>query len=266
MSYVDGFVTAVPEANKEAYKQFAGKAATAFRKLGALKLVECWGEDVPEGVLTSFPKAVSKKEGETVVFSWIVWPSKTMRDEGWARMMDDPSMRAGTMPFDGKRMIYGGFQPVLGEAADNPAAIQPYLFFRGRCEEAIEYYKETLGAEVAMLLRFKDNPDKPGPDKVPPAFDDKIMHAHLRIHGADVLMSDGMKTGPVNFDCMSLSLSVPGEAEAERVFNALAGAGGTVQMPLMKTFFAPRFGSVADKFGVTWLIIVPRPGEGEALA
>ena len=105
------------------------------------------------------------------------------------------------------------------------------------------------------MLRFRDNPDKPGPDKVPAALDDKIMHASLRINGAEILMSDGMRTGDLDFQCMSLSLSVSGETEADRLFNALA-ADGTVQMPLGKTFFSPRFGAVADKFGVSWLVVV----------
>lgn len=257
MSYVDGFVTAVPTTKKEDYRQFAEDAAAAFKRLGALKLVECWGEDVPDGVLTSFPKAVGKKDDETVAFSWIIWPSKTVRDEAWAEMMQTPAMRPTVaMPFDSKRMIYGGFEPLVGEAV-NGAAIQPYLFFRGRCEEAIAYYREKLGAEVLMMMRFKENPDQPGPDKMPPALNEKIMHASLRICGADVMMSDGMNTGPLDFQCMSLALSVPNAAEADRIFNALA-ADGTVQMPIGKTFFSPRFGSVADKFGVSWMIIVPQ--------
>ena len=126
---------------------------------------------------------------------------------------------------------------------------------RGRCEEAIAYYKATLGAEVLMMMRFKDSPEPPPPGKVSPAHDDKIMHACLRINGADVMMSDGMRSGPLDFECMSLSLSVASEAEADRLFNALA-AGGTVQMPMGKTFFSPRFGAVSDKFGVSWMVIV----------
>lgn len=136
--------------------------------------------------------------------------------------------------------------------------VQPYLFFRGRCEEAIEYYKAKLGATEVMKLRFKDNPDKPGPDKVPAALDNRIMHAELRIGSDVILMSDGMRTGPLDFDCMSLSLAVPSEAEADRLYNALA-PDGKVQMPMGKTFFSPRFGAVADKFGVAWMIGV-HPG------
>ena len=158
------------------------------------------------------------------------------------------------MPFDGKRMFWGGFKPFVGETATAPPAIQPYLFFRGRCEEAINFYKATLGAEILMMLRFKDNPDKPGPDKVPAALDERIMHASLRIAGSEIMMSDGMKSGPLDFQCISLSLSVPNEAEADRLFNALA-KDGAVQMPLGKTFFSPRFGAVSDKFGVSWMVI-----------
>ena len=131
--------------------------------------------------------------------------------------------------------------------------IQPYLFFRGRCEEAIDYYKDKLGAEVVMMLRFKDNPEKPAPGKVPAGLDNKVMHSSLRINGSEIMMSDGMKSGPLDFECMSLSLDLPNEAEAKRIFNALA-ADGTVQMPLAKTFFSPCFGAVADKFGVSWMV------------
>jgi PhnB protein len=186
----------------------------------------------------------------------ITYRSRAHRDEVGSRAMKDPrmaGMNPKTMPFDAKRMFFGGFKPLIGDAA--PAAIQPYLFFRGRCEEAIAYYEARLGAEVLMMLRFKNNPDRPGPDKVPAALDEKIMHASLRINGAEIMMSDGMRSGDLDFQCMSLSLSVSSAAEAERIFSALA-ADGTVQMPLGKTFFSPCFGSVADKFGVSWIVIV----------
>lgn len=158
-----------------------------------------------------------------------------------------------TMPFDARRMFWGGFKPLL--AAAPQVQIQPYLFFRGRCEEAIAYYKARLGAEVGVVMRFKDNPDKPGRDKVPAELDERIMHASLRIAGADIMMSDGWKTGPLDFQCMSLSLTVPSATQADRLFDALA-ADGQVQMPMGPTFFAKRFGSVADKFGVSWMIVV----------
>ncbi len=139
------------------------------------------------------------------------------------------------------------------------AMIQPYLFYRGRCAEAIEYYKKTLGAEVVMLMQFKDNPDKPPRDQVPASMDDRIMHAELKIGGASILLSDGMVSGPTDFNCMSLTMTVATEAEADRVFNALA-KDGSVQMPIGPSFFARRFGGVADKFGVTWMVIVPKEG------
>ncbi|MGL4728793.1 MAG: DUF1428 domain-containing protein [Bosea sp. (in: a-proteobacteria)] len=117
MTYVDGFVAAVPSANKELYRQHCAACAVVFKDHGALKIVETWGDDVPDGKLTSFPMAVKKEEGETVVFSWIVWPSKEARNAGMAKVMTDPRMQpdVNPMPFDGKRLIYGGFD-VLFEA------------------------------------------------------------------------------------------------------------------------------------------------------
>jgi uncharacterized protein YbaA (DUF1428 family) len=112
MSYIDGFVAAVPTANRDAYKKHAERAAVIFKEYGALKVVECWGDDVPDGKLTSFPIAVRKKDDESVVFSWIVWPSRQVRDDGMKKVMADPRSQpaANPMPFDGKRLIYGGFQ------------------------------------------------------------------------------------------------------------------------------------------------------------
>jgi PhnB protein len=132
--------------------------------------------------------------------------------------------------------------------------VQPYLFFNGRCEEAIDFYKKVLGAEVRMLMRFRDNPDKPGPESVPPSLDDKVMHACLRIGESEVMASDGMCAGKPAFEGVSLSLDVASETEADRLFNAL-GEGGQVQMPIGKTFFSPRFGVVADRFGVSWMVV-----------
>jgi uncharacterized protein YbaA (DUF1428 family) len=115
MTYVDGFVLAVPNAKKDAYRRHAEEMAPMFRKHGALSLVECWGDDVPEGKLTSFPMAVKREPDETIVFSWMTWPSKQARDEGWKKIMEEPRMKmeSGGMPFDGKRMIYGGFDVLL---------------------------------------------------------------------------------------------------------------------------------------------------------
>lgn len=113
MNYVDGFVAAVPTANREAYRQHALAAAAVFKQHGALSVVECWGDDVPEGKLTSLPMAVQRKDGETVVFGWIAWPSREARDAGMKAVMEDARMQSMDMPFDGKRLIYGGFEVLL---------------------------------------------------------------------------------------------------------------------------------------------------------
>ena len=114
MSYVDGFVAAVPTANRDAYLEHAKRAAAVFKECGASGVVECWGDDVPEGKLTSFPLAVQRKEGETVVFAWITWPSRSARDEGMKKAMADARLQNADMPFDGKRLIYGGFEVLFG--------------------------------------------------------------------------------------------------------------------------------------------------------
>ena len=132
--------------------------------------------------------------------------------------------------------------------------IQPYLFFDGRCEEAIEFYKRVLGAEVLMLMRFNETPEPPPPGMVPPGSENKVMHARMRIGESEIMASDGRSMGNPVFQGMSLSLSVTSEAEADRLFSAL-GEGGQVQMPIGKTFFSPRFGMVADRFGVSWMIV-----------
>ena len=115
MNYVDGFVAAVPTANRELYVRHAQAAAAVFKEYGALAVVECWGDDVPEGKLTSFPMAVQRKADETVIFSWITWPSRAARDEGMKKVMADPRLEPqnNPMPYDGKRLIYGGFQVLV---------------------------------------------------------------------------------------------------------------------------------------------------------
>jgi len=129
--------------------------------------------------------------------------------------------------------------------------VQPYLFFDGRCDEAIQYYRAALGAEVVMLSRFSDSPDQ---SMISPGMGDKIMHATLNIGGATVMASDGRCGGRPAFEGFSLSMTVADAAEAERVFNTLAD-GGKVQMPLGKTFWSPAFGMVADRFGVPWMVV-----------
>jgi PhnB protein len=136
--------------------------------------------------------------------------------------------------------------------------IQPYLFFDGRCEEAIEFYRGAVGAEVTMLMRFKENPEATA-GCMPPGAEDKVMHASLRIGDAMVLASDGRCTGKPDFQGFALTLTAANDAEAAGRFAAL-GDGGQVQMPMTKTFFASSFGMVADRFGVSWMVIVPTEG------
>jgi PhnB protein len=140
------------------------------------------------------------------------------------------------------------------QTPNNNGLIQPYLFFEGRCEEAIEFYKKALGAEVQLLMRFKDSPVGPPPG-VPPGSENKIMHAQLRIGQTVLMMGDARNSGNPNFQGFHLSLSVSSPAEVDKAFNALAD-GGQVHMPLEKTFFSPRFGMLMDRFGVGWMVLV----------
>jgi PhnB protein len=134
--------------------------------------------------------------------------------------------------------------------------VQPYLFFDGRCDEAIDFYRRTLGAQVQMLMRFKDSPEPCQEGMIPSGSENKVMHATLRIGDATVLASDGRCTGAPQFQGFSLSLDAASDDEAKRLFDALSD-GGQVQMPLGKTFFASSFGMVSDKFGVCWMVIKP---------
>jgi PhnB protein len=136
----------------------------------------------------------------------------------------------------------------------NQSIVQSYLFFDGKCEEAIEFYKKALGAEVNMLMRYKDSPEPPPPGCVPPDTN-KVMHAQLQIGKTVIMASDGRATGKPNFEGFALSLSLPTPVEVDKAFAALA-AGGKVEMPLAKTFFSERFGMVADRFGVFWMVLV----------
>jgi PhnB protein len=137
----------------------------------------------------------------------------------------------------------------------NNRLIQPYLFFNGHCEEAIEFYRKALGAEVEMVMRFKDSPDPHPPGMLSPGWENKVMHASLRVGAITLMASDGCSADKSGFHGFSLSLTVDGETEAGRVFAALSH-GGKVKMPLGKTFWSPCFGMVDDKFGVGWMVTV----------
>ncbi|HTH97377.1 MAG TPA: VOC family protein [Stellaceae bacterium] len=136
--------------------------------------------------------------------------------------------------------------------------VTPYLFFNGKCEEALDFYKKTLGAQVRFQMRYSEMPEKPDPSQVPPGNEDKICHVSFTIGDSELMASDGCPTQQTKFDGFSLSLTPKDPADAERVFAALA-EGGQVNMPLGKTFFSPAFGMLADKFGVRWMIYVPQP-------
>lgn len=131
--------------------------------------------------------------------------------------------------------------------------IQAYLYFNGRCEEAVEFYRAALGAQVEMMMRMSDSPEPPPAGVLPPGSEHKVMHAAMKVGDSYLLASDGMAAGPSNFAGFNLSLQMPDAATANRVFAALAD-GGTVQMPLGKTFWSPLFGIVKDRFGVPWMI------------
>jgi PhnB protein len=133
-------------------------------------------------------------------------------------------------------------------------SITPYLFFGGRCEEAIEFYKKAVGAEVDMVMLFKDSPEPQPPGVLQPGFEDKVMHSSLRIGGTALMASDGCDDKSV-FDGFSLALNLKSEEEAHKMFDGLA-VGGVVQMPLSKTFFSPCYGMLKDKFGVAWMFMV----------
>ncbi len=137
--------------------------------------------------------------------------------------------------------------------------VEPYLFFEGRCEEAINFYRDAIGAEVTALMRFKDSPEPPSKEMCPPGAEDNVMHASFKIGDTTIMAADGMGSGKPNFAGISLAITVPDEATARQYFAALQEGGGQVQAPLTPTFFSPSFGMVADKFGVSWMIVAEGP-------
>ena len=137
--------------------------------------------------------------------------------------------------------------------------VQPYLFFDGKCEEALDFYKQALGAEIDMLMRFGESPEKPPPGSMPPGSDNKVMHASFHVGDTQIMASDGHCGGKPAFQGFGLSIDAKSDAEADKLFNALS-KGGQVQQPLTKTFFASKFGMVADKFGVMWMVIAEAHG------
>jgi uncharacterized glyoxalase superfamily protein PhnB/uncharacterized protein YndB with AHSA1/START domain len=214
--------------------------AGTYTKIVKHKLIEySFGDRTARVEFTPGPQGVAVR----VTFDSEQTHSSEQQRQGWQSILDN----------------FARHVEAKSRQSSPRATVQPYLFFRGRCEEAIDYYKAKLDAEVLMQMRFKDNPEKPSADKVPRELDERIMHACVLIAGAELFMSDGMRSGPTDFDCVSLTLNLPTEAEAHRIFNALA-ADGMITMPIGKTFFAQCFGGVTDRFGVQWMVIVqPMP-------
>lgn len=138
--------------------------------------------------------------------------------------------------------------------------VQPYLFFEGRAEEALEFYTKALGTKPDMVMRYREAPEAPPPGKLPPGSENKVMHASFRVGDTEVMMSDGFCSGQPKFAGFSLSIGAPDEATARRYFDAMA-AGGEVTMPLTKTFWSPLFGMLQDRFGVGWMISVAAEGQ-----
>jgi PhnB protein len=136
--------------------------------------------------------------------------------------------------------------------------VEPYLNFQGRCEEAVEFYKKAVGAEVEMMMRFNESPEPSDPNMVAPGSENKVMHASVRIAKSRIMASDCENSGNASFVGVSLALSLPTEAAVEKAFHALS-EGGQVHVPLTKTFFSSKFGVLADKFGVSWMLVVEEP-------
>lgn len=135
--------------------------------------------------------------------------------------------------------------------------VQPYVFFDGRCEEALDFYKGALGAEVGMVMKFKEHPEASKPGTIPPGSEEKVMHANFRVGDTQIMASDGHCQGKPSFQGFSLTLNAADDAEADRLFKAL-GQGGQIQMPMTETFFASRFGMVADRFGISWMVLAEK--------
>lgn len=138
----------------------------------------------------------------------------------------------------------------------NAVVVSPYLMFNGRCEEALQFYQKAVGAQVPMMMRYKDAPDSAKqPGMLPPGFDNKVMHARMQVGETTIMASDGCDTKQPSYDGVSLSITAPNPSEAARLFNGLAD-GGKINMPLNKTFFSPAFGMLVDRFGVHWMVYV----------
>jgi predicted 3-demethylubiquinone-9 3-methyltransferase (glyoxalase superfamily)/uncharacterized protein YbaA (DUF1428 family) len=209
-----------------------------FKEHGALSVVECWGDQVPEGKLNSMHSAVLRKDDETVVFSWITWPDKATRDAGMARIMDDPRMSpdVNPMPFDGKRMIFGGFESVVSEQSAKPARNTVCLWFDGDAVEAAQFYARTFpDSAVGAIHR--------APADFPSGKQGDVLTVEFSVMGVPCL---GLNGGPAfkHSEAFSFQVATDDQAETDRLWNAIIGHGGQ----------ASACGWCKDKWGLSWQI------------
>ena len=249
MSYIDGFVVPVPTDKREAYRELSATAAEVFKDYGATRVVECWGDDVPDGKVTDFKGAVKAEAGETIVFSWIEWPSKEVRDQGSKEAMDDPRMKmTADMPFDAKRMIFGGFEILFETGEEKPKAgpklqkITPYLWYTKEAEEAASFY-----ASIFPDSRVDRVTALPSESPSGPAGSVKVVE--FTLCGQPFMAMSAGPFDPFNH-AISFMVNCDDQAEVDRYWNALLEGGSAEQC-----------GWLRDKFGVAWQIVPTILGE-----
>jgi predicted 3-demethylubiquinone-9 3-methyltransferase (glyoxalase superfamily)/uncharacterized protein YbaA (DUF1428 family) len=243
MSYVDGFVIPVPTDKKAAYREICAKAAEIFKEYGAERVVETWGDDVPDGKVTDFKGAVKAEAGENIVFSWIVWPSKEARDRGNEKMRDDPRMKmTPDMPFDGKRMIWGGFEVILDTSSDLQKAgpkvqkITPHLWYAKEAEEAAAFYASIFpGSRVDRVTAL--------PSESPSGPAGSVKVVEFTLFGQPFMAISAGPLEPFNH-AISFMVSCDDQAELDRYWSALLEGGSAEQCGWLK-----------DKYGVSWQIV-----------
>ncbi len=240
MSFIDGVVLPVLAVNREKYLAYANETAEVFREFGADAVIDCWGDDVPEGELTSFPKAVKLEPGEVVVFSWVHWPSRAVRDAAWPKIMADPRMRATKMPFDGKRMIYGGFDAMQQVARPaRPQRVSTCLWFDRQAEEAATFYISLFaGSGITSLSRYGKDQRLPEGLALALTFD---------LAGTEYMALNG---GPMftHSEAASIVVNCDSQAEIDRLWSLLTADGGK----------AVQCGWLKDKYGISWQIVPAR--------
>lgn len=243
MSYIDGFVIPVPRDKKEAYREIAAKMAPLFKEYGALRIVECWGDDVPDGKVTDFKGSVKAEPGENVVFSWIEWPSKDARDQAGAKMRNDARMKEiSEVPFDPKRMIVAGFEILLDTARRGFKAgpklqkITPHLWYAKEAEEAARYYASIFPdsrVDRVTALASESPSGPPGSVKV----------VEFTLFGQSFMAISAGPLDPFNH-AISFVVNCDDQAEVDRYWNALLEGGSAEQC-----------GWLRDKYGVSWQIV-----------